>query len=192
MHPFFSGGAGAGGGTMGPLSREGNGEADGSKKLSYYLQRAATTHVDFVCLEPACAFGSQCVRTGYLHLCLPHPACPVLIHLTPFLHAGRYMSRLWRRQRRPVLLTPTLKLIFSLASALTFTSPPARRQALDVPPVAFFIPGADECVYVLARLCLKRTVFSIDQRKRTWVDLEKSRPSTDCARKRAIPTGGLI
>lgn len=81
---------------MGPLSREGNGEADGSKKLSYYLQRAAATHVDFVCLELACAFGSQCVRTGYLHLCLLHPACPVLIHPTPFLHAGRYMSRLWR------------------------------------------------------------------------------------------------
>lgn len=73
-----------------------------------------------------------------------------------------------------MLLTPKLRLIFSLASALTFTSPPPRRLALDVPPVAFFIPGGDECVYVLARLCLERTVFSIYQRKRTWADLGKT------------------
>lgn len=101
MHPFFS--RGAGGGTMGPLSRNGNREADGSKKLSYYFQHAAASHVDFVCLESACVSGSQCAKTGYLHVCLLDPACAVLIHPTLFLHAGRYMSRLWRRQRCPVL-----------------------------------------------------------------------------------------
>lgn len=104
VHPFFS--EGAGGGTMGPPSRKGNREADGSKKLSYYLQHAAALHVDFVCLESACVSASQCVRTGYLHVCLLHPACAVLIHPTLFLHAGRYMSRLWRRQQCPVLSTP--------------------------------------------------------------------------------------
>lgn len=92
MHPFFSGGAG--GGTTGPLSRKGNREADGSKKLSYYFQHAAASHVDFVCLETACVSGSQYVTTGYLHVCLLRPACAVLIHPTLFLHAGRYMSRL--------------------------------------------------------------------------------------------------
>lgn len=144
---------------MGPPSREGNREADGSKKLSYYFQRAAASHVDFVCLESACVPGSQSARTGYLHLCLPHPACSVLIHPTPFCHAGRYMSRLWRQQRRPVLLASKFKLIFSLASAVTFTSLPPRRRALDIPPVAFFIPGGDECVHVSAHLCLKQHSF---------------------------------
>lgn len=80
MHPFFSGGAC--GGDHG--ASQGNKETDGSKKLSYYFQHAAASHVDFVCLESACVSGSQCVRTGYLHVCLlppsmhhPNPPHPV-------------------------------------------------------------------------------------------------------------------
>lgn len=84
------------------------------------------------------------------------------------------MSRLWRRQRRPVLLASKFKLIFSLASAVTFTSLPPRRLALDIPPVAFFIPGGDQCVHVSVHLCLKQHSFQHLSKQMHLGGLEKS------------------
>lgn len=87
-----------------------------------------------------------------------------------------------------------LKLIFSLALAVTFTSLPRQRLALDIPPVAFFIPGGYQCVCMVLYTCAANAAaFSIYQRKCTWADLEKkAQPSTECVGKRAILTGGLI
>lgn len=101
VHPFLS--RGAGGGTMGPLSRNGNREADGSKKLFLLLPACGGVTPRLSCLESACVSGSQCAREAYLHVCLLHPACAALIHPTLFLRAGRYMSRRWGRQRCPAL-----------------------------------------------------------------------------------------
>lgn len=77
----------------------------GVKRFLFYFWHAVASHVDSVSMESACVFGSQYVRTEYLHVCLLHPACPPLIHPTLFSYAGRCMSRLWRRQQCPVLLT---------------------------------------------------------------------------------------
>lgn len=61
----------------------------------------------------------------------------------------------------PGAFNAKLKLIFSLALAVTFTSLPRRRLALDIPPVAFFIPGGSKCVcvYGFVHLCRQRCSF---------------------------------
>lgn len=53
----------------------------------------------------------------------------------------------------PGAFNAKLKLIFSLALAVTFTSLPRQRLALDIPPVAFFIPGGYKCVCVCVWFC---------------------------------------
>lgn len=101
----------------------------------------------------------------------------------------------------PGAFNAKLKLIFSLALAVTFTSLPRRRLALDIPPVAFFIPGGSKCVCMSVCVCMvlytcaaNAAAFSIYQRKCTWVDFCRGGwvGSTECVGKRAILTGGLI
>lgn len=87
-----------------------------------------------------------------------------------------------------------LKLIFSLALAVTFTSLPRRRLALDIPPVAFFIPGGYTCVcvYGFVHLCHQRCSFQhLSKKMHLGRPGKKAQPSTECAGKRAIWTGGL-
>lgn len=90
-----------------------------------------------------------------------------------------------------------LKLIFSLALAVTFTSLPCRRLALDIPPVAFFIPGGYKCVCVW--LCTPvpptpQLSASIKENApgRIWGKKKPRRAESECVGKRAIWTGGLI
>lgn len=85
-------------------------QVDGGKKKK---KKTSLLHSAWRCkhslLVSVCSDREEC-----LHVCLvsalslgPYPPHPMLPH------AGGYMSRLWSRQQRPVILTPTVSL-FSL------------------------------------------------------------------------------